>query len=283
MAPADGGLPGRYREAADADRPRSLALAPRRPCRATRRRAARRQAPVDPPINIAICLSKVQPRDGTSHFATQLVRAGHAITLVAGMHSHPDELDHLPPGLEYVHTRPGRRDSVSRDLSRIDGCFGRPDSTSRSYVWACRPVTCPISHTDCRTPDRYVVVHGFGTYKSEALPGLDHRGLCRRREATGHGTRPRVFISYSHDSDEHRPNHMATLSVPDQEKVAKRTLHNLVRCSRTGGRGVRRRGQKRSVRRIGWMTRGLLWDGAPHRCVWRAGENDCGRFFEELL
>jgi hypothetical protein len=96
-------------------------------------------------------------------------------------------------------------------------------------------------------------------------------------------TRPRVFISYSHDSDEHRPNHMATLSVPDQEKVAKRTLHNLVRCSRTGGRGVRRRGQKRSVRRIGWMTRGLLWDGAPHRCVWRAGENDCGRFFEELL
>jgi hypothetical protein len=44
-------------------------------------------------------------------------------------------------------------------------------------------------------------------------------------------TRPRVFISYSHDSDEHRPNHMATLSVPDQEKVAKRTLHNLVRAA----------------------------------------------------
>ena len=37
-------------------------------------------------MNIAICLNKVQPRDGTSHFATQLcetlMAAGHEVTLL---------------------------------------------------------------------------------------------------------------------------------------------------------------------------------------------------------
>ena len=80
-------------------------------------------------MNIAICLNKVQPRDGTSHFATQLgemlMAAGHEVTLVAGMRSQPHELAHVPPGLAYVHTRPGRWDSMDRDLSNIGLLFQR--------------------------------------------------------------------------------------------------------------------------------------------------------------
>ena len=80
-------------------------------------------------MKIAICLNKVQPRDGTSHFATQLgemlMAAGHEVTLVAGMRSQPHELAHLPVGLAYLHTRPGRWDSMARDLSNIGGLFQR--------------------------------------------------------------------------------------------------------------------------------------------------------------
>ncbi len=80
-------------------------------------------------MNIAILLNKVQPRDGTSHFATQLAEmlmaAGHEVTLVAGMRSQPHELAHLPVGLAYLHTRPGRWDSMARDLSNIGGLFQR--------------------------------------------------------------------------------------------------------------------------------------------------------------
>jgi glycosyltransferase involved in cell wall biosynthesis len=78
-------------------------------------------------MKIAICLNKVQPRDGTSHFATQLgeilMAAGHEVTLVAGMRSQSHELAHLPVGLAYLHTRPGRWDSMARDLSNIGGLF----------------------------------------------------------------------------------------------------------------------------------------------------------------
>ena len=80
-------------------------------------------------MKIAICLNKVQPRDGTSHFATQLgemlMAAGHEVTLVAGMRSQPHELAHLPQGMAYVHTRPGRWDSMARDLSNIGDVFSR--------------------------------------------------------------------------------------------------------------------------------------------------------------
>ena len=80
-------------------------------------------------MNIAICLNKVQPRDGTSHFATQLgemlMAAGHAVTLVAGMRSQPHELAHVPTVMAYVHTRPGRWGSIARDISNIGGVFRR--------------------------------------------------------------------------------------------------------------------------------------------------------------
>jgi glycosyltransferase involved in cell wall biosynthesis len=80
-------------------------------------------------MNIAICLNKVQPRDGTSHFATQLgemlMAAGHQVTLVAGMRSQPHELAHLTRGMAYVHTRPERWDSMARDLCNIGGLFQR--------------------------------------------------------------------------------------------------------------------------------------------------------------
>ena len=91
--------------------------------------SGRRPVADDNRMKIAICLNKVQPRDGTSQFATQLgemlMAAGHEVTLVTGMRSQPHELAHLPAGLAYVHTRPGRWDSIARDLSNIGGLFQR--------------------------------------------------------------------------------------------------------------------------------------------------------------
>ena len=91
--------------------------------------SGRRPVAEDNRMNIAICLNKVQPRDGTSQFAIQLgemlMAAGHQVTLVAGMRSQPHELAHVPVGLAYVHTRPGRWDSMVRDLANIGGLFQR--------------------------------------------------------------------------------------------------------------------------------------------------------------
>ena len=111
-------------------------------------------------MNIAICLNKVQPRDGTSHFAIQLgemlMAAGHEVTLVAGMRSQPDELGHLPPGMAYVHTRPGRWDSMARDLANIGGVFSR---ARFDVAFVCLGVPARhLAHFIYRLPDTTAVV-----------------------------------------------------------------------------------------------------------------------------
>ena len=116
-------------------------------------------------MNIAICLNKVQPRDGTSHFATQLgamlMAAGHAVTLVAGMRSQPHELAHLPTGMAYLHTRPGRWDSMARDLSNIGGVFQR---ARFDVAFVCLGVPPRhLAHFLHRLPDSTAIVPIVGT------------------------------------------------------------------------------------------------------------------------
>ncbi|MCX5966465.1 MAG: glycosyltransferase family 4 protein [Cyanobacteria bacterium] len=116
-------------------------------------------------MKIAICLNKVQPRDGTSHFATQLgqmlMAAGHEITLVAGMRSQPHELAHLPRGMAYMHTRPGRWDSKARDLANIGRLFQR---AGFDVVFVCLGVP-PRHLADFlhRLPDATAIVPIVGT------------------------------------------------------------------------------------------------------------------------
>jgi glycosyltransferase involved in cell wall biosynthesis len=127
-------------------------------------------------MNIAICLNKVQPRDGTSHFATQLgetlMAVGHEVTLVAGMRSQPQDLTHLPPGLAYVHTRPGRWDSMTRDLANIRGLFqrGRFDV---AFVCLGLPPR-HLAHFLQRLPDSTAIVPIVGTDRAIAYNPLVH-------------------------------------------------------------------------------------------------------------
>ena len=116
-------------------------------------------------MKIAICLNKVQPRDGTSHFATQLgemlMAAGHEVTLVAGMRSQPHELAHLPAGMAYEHTRPGRWDSMARDLANIGGVFQR---ARFDVAFVCLGVPPRhLAHFLHRLPDSTAIVPIVGT------------------------------------------------------------------------------------------------------------------------
>ena len=116
-------------------------------------------------MNIAICLNKVQPRDGTSHFATQLgemlMAAGHAVTLVAGMRSQPHELAHVPTVMAYVHTRPGRWGSIARDISNIGGVFRR---ARFDVAFVCLGVPPRhLAHFLHRLPDTTAIVPIVGT------------------------------------------------------------------------------------------------------------------------
>lgn len=116
-------------------------------------------------MNIAIYLNKVQPRDGTSHFAVglgdMLMRSGHELTLVAGMRSQPDELAHLPPGMTYVHTRPGRWDGMARDLWRVERLFRQRQF---DVVFVCLGVPPRhLAHVLYRLPDATAVVPVVGT------------------------------------------------------------------------------------------------------------------------
>ncbi|CAN5824540.1 hypothetical protein BH10CHL1_BH10CHL1_40770 [soil metagenome] len=116
-------------------------------------------------MRIAVCLNKIQPRDGTSHFATQLgdllMDAGHRVTLVAAVQSQPHELAHISPRLAYVSTHPLRWESMATNLSKIGRLF-RQQSFDVAFICLGVPPRY-LEHFVYRLPEATAIVPVLGT------------------------------------------------------------------------------------------------------------------------
>ena len=176
-------------------------------------------------MKIAICLNKVQPRDGTSHFAIQLAEmlmaAGHDVTLVAGMRSQALDLAHLPAGMAYEHTRPGRWDSMARDLANIGGVFQR---ARFDVAFVCLGVPPRhLAHFLHRLPDSTAIVPIVGTDRLFAYDPLV-KSAAAWNVAVAESPR---LMNELHDRVPGKPVRLLTTGVPHptDAELATRAAH----------------------------------------------------------
>lgn len=114
-------------------------------------------------MKIAVCLNKIQPRDGTSHFAMQvgdmLAAAGHAVTMMAER-PHTLDLRNRQPSLNFISFGQRRWQSKAGLIHRIGKVF---QEQRFQVVFICAGLPVPdLERALCLLPDETAVVPILG-------------------------------------------------------------------------------------------------------------------------